>query len=438
MLKFCFSSLLISVFGLFIFSAQLTYCQITDFVTVKDGNFYIGDEPYYFIGFNYWYGMHLGTDTEYGDRDRLKRELDHLKELGVNNLRVLASSEGPDDAPWRVQPSLQPEPGVYREEILEGLDFLLTEMGKRNMYAVLVLNNFFQWSGGMAQYVNWATGDPIPYPHDEEHTWTDYQTYAARFYTLPEARQWFKDFVEILLNRTNSITGTPYIEDPAIKSWQLANEPRVFGFDEEYADWVISASEFLKERVPHQLVSLGGEGKLPYRGAGTQFEKLGSSPHLDYLTMHLWIENWQRYLPHKPKETFYTATGFAMGYLADHIAIAERLNKPLVLEEFGVSRDTRNYDPGAPVYYRDTFFTILFEKLYHLRTQNSTFSGLNLWSYSGYGYPEQPADIWTLGKPLTGDPPHEEQGWYSIYNHDESTFSLIQEYNNRIKNFKYE
>lgn len=434
--KFIFH--LIPVLFLFMVPVHVTDGKSNEFITVKEGNFYIGNEPYYFIGFNYWYGMHLAANNEYADRDRLIRELDHLQELGVTNLRVLASSEGPDDGPWRVQPSLQPEPGIYREEILEGLDFLLAEMGKRNMYAVLILNNFFQWSGGMAQYVSWATGDPIPYPHDEGNTWTDYQTFAARFYTLPEARRWFKEFVGMLIDRNNTVNGKPYKEDPVIMSWQLANEPRVFGFDEEYADWVLSASRFIKERTPHQLVSLGGEGKLPYREAGTQFEELGSSPNLDYLTVHLWIENWQRYLPHKPTETFYTATGFAMGYLTDHIAIAERLNKPLVLEEFGVSRDTRNYDPGAPVYYRNTFLTMIFEKLYHLRGQNSVLAGLNIWSYSGYGYPEKPGDIWKPGKPLTGDPPHEEQGWYSIYIHDESTFSLIQEYNKRIKSFEYE
>ena len=38
------------------------------------------------------------------------------------------------------------------------------EMAARDMTAVLVLNNFFQWSGGMAQYVSWATGTPSSTP----------------------------------------------------------------------------------------------------------------------------------------------------------------------------------------------------------------------------------------------------------------------------------
>lgn len=406
------------------------------FISVEDGQFIKNGEPWYFVGTNFWYGMHLGADNEYADRERLVRELDMLADLGMNNLRVLASSEGPDDGKWRVLPSLMPKPGIYNEDILVGLDFLLAEMAKRDMYAVLVLNNFFQWSGGMAQYVSWVTGEPIPYPHDEPNTWTDYQTFSARFYTLPEARRIYKDFLEMLLARVNTITGVAYIDDPVIKSWQLANEPRVFGFEEEYADWVRSASAFIKERAPRQLVSLGGEGKLPYEDAGMQFEELGAEESLDYLTIHLWIENWQRYDPYRPEETFHAASGFAMGYVADHIAISERLNKPMVLEEFGVSRDTKNYHPSAPVTYRDTFFTMIFEMLLHLSMRESTFAGLNLWSWSGESYPEFPMEYWELGKPLTGDPPHEEQGWYGIYEHDTSTHELIRQYNELLGNLK--
>jgi mannan endo-1,4-beta-mannosidase len=409
-----------------------TAAQSGDFVEVRDGRFYIGDEPYYFIGFNYWYGMYLGADNEYADRARLIRELDMLQELGVNNLRVLASGEGPDTEPWRVKPSVQPEPGVYREEILKGLDFLLAEMEKRNMRAVLVLNNFFQWSGGMSQYISWATGEPVPYPEQDGNTWMDFMTNAARFYSLPDARKWFKQFAETLLKRTNHITGRPYIDDPTIMAWQLANEPRGYYHPEDYVDWVKKAAAFIKERSPNQLVSLGGEGKLIAGDENTFFGELAAFPALDYLTIHLWIENWSRYIPARAEETFFPSCGFAMAYVADHLAVAEKVNKPMVLEEFGVSRDKRNYDPHAPVTYRDLFYTMIFEYLLHLRSEGSALAGLNLWSWSGEGYPEVPGDIWTPGKPLTGDPPHESQGWYGIYSHDTSTLSLIQRYIDRL------
>ena len=131
-------------------------------------------EPYRFVGANLWYAMHLGAaDTASGDRPRLLRELDRLQALGVSNIRVLAASEGPDreswfvlgaPTPWRILPSMQPSPGAYNEAVVAGLDFLLAEMAKRDMTAVLMLGNMWPWSGGFAQYVSWAAGDRIPYP----------------------------------------------------------------------------------------------------------------------------------------------------------------------------------------------------------------------------------------------------------------------------------
>ncbi len=57
--------------------------QKYDYVTVEDGIFRLAGEPYYFIGVNYWYGAILGTEGRYGDRERLLRELDHMKSIGI-------------------------------------------------------------------------------------------------------------------------------------------------------------------------------------------------------------------------------------------------------------------------------------------------------------------------------------------------------------------
>ena len=74
----------------------------------------------------------------------------------MTHLRILGSSEGPDNEPWRIIPSLQPCPGVYNADVLDGLDFLLSELRKRNLRATLVLGDEWAWSGGHAQLVTWA------------------------------------------------------------------------------------------------------------------------------------------------------------------------------------------------------------------------------------------------------------------------------------------
>ena len=63
------------------------------FVTVEEGQFILGEKSYHFLGTNFWYGMNLGMEGKEGDRARLKRELDHLKSIGVDNLRVMAASD---------------------------------------------------------------------------------------------------------------------------------------------------------------------------------------------------------------------------------------------------------------------------------------------------------------------------------------------------------
>ena len=126
-----------------------------NFVRVNGTRFEVNGTPYYFVGTNFWYGLNLGSKGTGGDRKRLLRELDKLKSMGITNLRIMAASEGPDTEPWRMKPALQKSPGVYNQEVLDGLDFLLNEMGKRNMYAVVCLSNFWPWSGGMAQYIKW-------------------------------------------------------------------------------------------------------------------------------------------------------------------------------------------------------------------------------------------------------------------------------------------
>lgn len=44
---------------------------------------------------------------------------------------------------------------------------------------------------------------------------------AMKFYESAPANALYRDYVKALLTRTNSITGTPYADDPTIMAWQL-------------------------------------------------------------------------------------------------------------------------------------------------------------------------------------------------------------------------
>src|SRR5580765_2896547 len=103
------------------------------FVSVKGHRLYRDNNPYYFIGANYWYGGLLGLEKDKKrGAERLRRELDCLKANGVTNLRLMAGAEGSGqiDGVTRVGPPLQPEQGKFDESVLDGLDLVLSEMGK--------------------------------------------------------------------------------------------------------------------------------------------------------------------------------------------------------------------------------------------------------------------------------------------------------------------
>ena len=109
------------------------------FVTVKDGHFIKDGQPYYYVGTNFWYGAILGSEGQGGDRQRLCRELDLMKQIGIDNLRILVGSDGERGVTTKVEPTLQVAPGVYNDTILAGLDYLMQELGKRQMVAEQLL-----------------------------------------------------------------------------------------------------------------------------------------------------------------------------------------------------------------------------------------------------------------------------------------------------------
>jgi mannan endo-1,4-beta-mannosidase len=226
------------------------------FVTTDGTNFRIGNKRHSFVGTNLWQCMNLGMAASPGDRTRLERELDRLLALGIKNVRIMAASEGPDTEPFRMVPALMTAPGIYNDEVFVGLDFCLNELSTRGMHAVMVLTNFWEWSGGMAQYVKWSDGSEIPYPKGNG-TYQSYLQYVRRFYDCASCRQAYRDHVETVIARVNTVSGRTYRDDPTIFSWELANEPRHY----ETA-WISDMGTFIKALDQNHLLTVGSEGNL--------------------------------------------------------------------------------------------------------------------------------------------------------------------------------
>lgn len=404
-----------------------------DFVTVRDGRFRLRGRPYHYAGANMWYAAYLGADAPTGDRDRLRRELDALAGLGIANIRILGESEL---SPLKnsIRPTFRDQSANYNETLLRGLDFALAEMGKRGLKAVVYLNNFWEWSGGMMTYLSWTNGGRYLNMNDPAHPWPEFPDMVAEFYTSPRAVEMAHHYLRAVVGRRNTITGLLYAEDPAIMAWQLANEPRPGGSDAvanrqmaAFLAWVTGTARLIKSLDPNHLVSTGSEGLKGCIENEACVVAEHSPPEIDYLTSHIWPLNWGWVDSADLAGTWAGGEAKVRDYMARHQAIAGRLGKPLVFEEFGFPRDRGLYDPASPTSFKDRYYGLIYSAVLDSVAKGGPLMGSNFWAWGGEGRAAHPDHRFAPGDRLyVGDPMHEPQGWYSVFDVDESTKAVIK------------
>lgn len=413
---------------------------VSEFVTVEGKKFSRHGQPYYVIGTNMWFGAYLGSAGEVGDRERLLRELDLLQRTGINNVRVLAVSEQ-SELMRAVRPAIVTAPGVFSEDLWVGLDFLLDEMAKRDMTAVLYFNNFWQWSGGMSQYVSWFEGTPVFDP-DVTNEWNAFMQNSAKFYRMEEAQSLYRDVIKRVITRKNTINQKIYNEDPTIMSWQLANEPRP-GSDEDgrinfpaFKSWIHETSKYIRELAPNQLISTGNEGSMGTIRDMALFIESHQSEYVDYLTFHMWLKNWGWFDAAQPEATYDAALQQAIQYINDHVDVANQMNKPLVLEEFGAERDGGSFEVMATTVYRDRFYQEFFDLIHAHAASGAALAGSNFWAWGGYGRTQHADFMWQSGNDFVGDPPQEPQGLNAVFDTDISTLEVIKRHAKKMSSIE--
>ncbi len=409
------------------------------FVSVRQGRFVVGSDggPLYFVGMNFWYGAILASTGEGGDRQRLHRELDMLKSIGADNLRILVGSDGQGGVPTKVEPTLQTTPGVYNDAILDGLDYLMAELGKRDMKAVLYLNNAWEWSGGYSQYLSWAEGTRAPVPAIDG--WPAYMEYVKGFLRSDGAKKLFEKYVKDIVSRTNRYTGLAYRDDPAIFSWQIANEPRAFSEDnkEPLYEWIASVARLIKSLDGNHMVSVGSEGSWGCEGDIELWGRCLALDEIDYGNIHIWPYNWgwlrNEDGTEEPEKWVARAVNNTMEYIDDHLEVAGRLGdgagKPVTLEEFGFPRDGLAIAPGSPTTARDSYYKEVLARMERSATEGGLLAGCNIWGWGGEAIAVH--EFWQPGDPYTGDPAQEAQGLNSVFAGD-AAVELIRRTNENI------
>ncbi len=406
---------------LMLMAAAVILCSAAPdkFVKVSSrGEFTLGDSVYRFVGANMWYAPILASPSPAGDSARLSRELDRLKDLGVDNIRVMAGADAPGDAPHHVSPVLQTAPGVYSEAQLAGLDRLLAELEKRDMKAVIYLNNAWEWSGGYGSYLEWAGCGRAPVPGIDGYR--NYVEHVKQFVLLPEAVDMAVAHARNIAGRVNGVTGRPYAESPAIMAWQVCNEPRAFSEEGKDAllEYIERSSRAIREVDPNHLISTGSEGKYGCEVDIDLWCRIHALPTIDYAVIHIWPFNWRWVTEPELTSGAQRAVKCAMEYLQEHIDSVARLKKPLVVEEFGYPRTAQSLVPGDDAAGRDAFYSAICSLV-----PQGKVAGVNFWGWGGEVVPE--SERWSAGAPYVTDPAHEPQGWYSVFDADSTTVDII-------------
>ncbi|MDP3786798.1 MAG: carboxypeptidase regulatory-like domain-containing protein [Candidatus Omnitrophota bacterium] len=216
--------------------------------------FMLSGQQFYFAGANAEYLFEKSVPIE-------QTVLDSAKNMNLSVVRTWAFGEGEDA-------SFQPQRGKFNQSAFGHLDRLIAYAGKKGIRLVLPLVDNWGHYGGMYQYMDWALAEhPESVPnYDDKGNFIDKvnknDAYHDQFYVNPWCKQWYKDYVTSLLNRTNSITGVRYKDDPNIFSWEVFNEPRcksdVSG--KRIHDWIVEMSAFVKSIDSGHLVGSGEEG----------------------------------------------------------------------------------------------------------------------------------------------------------------------------------
>jgi mannan endo-1,4-beta-mannosidase len=303
------------------------------FVRQRGGRFLIGQKPFRFVGAN----VALMYRDE--DRERMPETLRQAAQAGIKVVRVWAFGEGgPNDVKpvadfddWPRHHYFRLAPGQWNEDSFIYLDKVIAEAAKNNIYVQLCLTNWWRDTGGVTQYLRWAG---INDAADDSFEFGINNEKAILFYTNPETRRLYKEHVEKLATRRNTVTGVLYRDDPAIFGWELMNEAQVItGRWAERRAWFVEMSAYLKSLDPNHLISPGDWG---YRTASERREWLADHaiPTIDYCDVHIY--------PRPDHNSFVDSPKALKEFIENRAAAAFSVGKPLVFGEFGMGVEGHN------------------------------------------------------------------------------------------------
>ena len=246
----------------------------------------------------------------------------------------------------------------------------------------------------------------------------------------------FYDYVRFIIGRTNRYTHRRYVDDPAIMSWQIGNEPRAFSKEAlpAFERWLAEASSLIRSLDSNHLISIGSEGSWGCENDIACYERICADKNVDYCNIHLWPYNWSWARKEHLVEDLGVSCKNTKEYIDAHLSVCARIGKPVVMEEFGYPRDGFSFTPGSSTQGRDGYYQYVFGLVADNAEKGGYFAGCNFWGWGGYAQPKH--EQWQVGDDYTGDPAQEAQGLNSVFVKDASTLKVVRSQVKRMKQIK--
>lgn len=315
----------------FIISRTVTRARVENsapskFITARDGKFWLNGRPFKFVGAN----------VAVTEREAMSEMFRVAAQNGVKVVRIWSPGENIQGNPEQTQDvEASPHsntPNHASDDWDEGafahLDWILAEAARNNLHVQLCLTNWWRETGGVTYYlrrvgITDATDDAEPYGINVER--------AMLFYTNEAARRMYRQHVEKILTRRNSVTGVLYHDDSTIFAYELMNEAQApSGRWAERREWVAEMSAFAKSLDSNHLVTPGtwGYRSAVERRAWLEEHQLST---IDFCDVHLY--------PRDDLDSYIDSPKALREFVDNRVAAAYSIKKPLVFGEFGMLPD---------------------------------------------------------------------------------------------------
>jgi endo-1,4-beta-mannosidase len=292
----------------------LPFTRSNNIIKVKGTNFYDGNRVYHYMGTNNYYMRH--DDRGRGIVDKIFTE---AAAAGLKVIRVGSNGEAKDMGSIdknSINRFFRIGPDNFNEAAYRGLDYVLDSAARHGMRVILHFTDYWEYYGGVSVYAAWAG-----------------LANKDMFFINDKCKEYYKQTVDAIALRKNTVNGKMYRDDPTIFAYDLMNEPedRSDTSAKTLVKWIEEMSDYIKTKDPNHLVTTGMEGYMlkddGTHYSGSDFLLCQKAKSIDFCTFHLY-----------PATQY---TNYSMGttewIIKNYIKLGhETLGKPVVMEEYGI------------------------------------------------------------------------------------------------------